>query len=334
MKSYMVRLFAFMMFFVVVCGECVARTPRSMAERAVYTYAPPRIEIYSPDVEDTVRVMVVADTHLWISDQREEPFREYSRRMAAAYHTTTHYATGVETSPEKSLRAVADLAVRRGVDAVALLGDIVNYPSERAVELVCEVMDGAGVPWYYTCGNHDWHYEGMVGGRLELREEWRAKRLSPLFRGNNPNCYAVEIKGVRLLFVDSSTYDILPEQYEFMRREVRSGKPLVLMMHIPLYAPGRPVGYGIGHPDWNAAHDNGYKVERRERWPEGGHTELDYRFYDLVTTAPNLLCSFAGHVHTYGVDVIGGKPHYTVQMNARGGYYEVIIYPKKSCIKM
>ena len=297
------------------------------APKVIYSYDGPNVRIYSSEVTDTLRMFFIADTHLWLSDEREEPFRQYSKRMASAYHRTKHFQTGKETNPEAAFKATVELAKQRGADVIALAGDILSYPSERGVEFVNEVLGASGIPYYYTCGNHDWHYEGMEGHRLKLRDEWRGKRLMPLFRDNNPAIYGVEIKGVRLLFVDSSTYDILPEQLEFMQREVKDGKPFIMMQHIPMYAPSRPFGYGIGHPDWGAGTDNGYELERREKWPEEGHQPIDYEFYDLVTTAPNLLATFAGHVHTFGTDIINGRPHFTVGANFQAAYYEVLVMP-------
>ena len=153
--------------------------------------------------------------------------------------------------------------------------------------------------------------------------------MLPLFSGKNPNGYVVEINGIQLLILDTSTYDVLPEQLALTKEVIASGKPFVLMMHIPLYAPGRRVSYGIGNPNWGADNDGGYKIERREQWPKEGHTKTDYDFYNAITSAPNLLASFAGHVHANGVDIIGGKPHFTVEANARGAYYEVVIIPLK-----
>lgn len=299
------------------------------ASEVIFSYNAPSINIYSAAVEDTTRLFVISDTHLWISDEREEPYRENSKRMASAYNKTTHFQTGKPTNPEEALRATVALAKAHKADAITLLGDMVSYPSERGVELVQEVMNAAGIPWYYTCGNHDWHYEGMEGDRLTLRNTWRKERLQPLFGGNNPNGYVVEINGIQLLILDTSTYDVLPEQLALTKEVIASGKPFVLMMHIPLYAPGRRVAYGIGHPDWGEKSDSGYKIERREQWPAKGHSQTDYDFYKAVTSAPNLLASISGHVHTNGVDIIEGKPHFTVEANARGAYYEVVIMPLK-----
>ena len=294
----------------------------------IYSSTGPNINIYSTEVSDTVRLMVFADTHLWMSDEREEPYREYSARMAGAYHTVKHFQTGAPTTPEESFVATIRLAQQRGVDAIAMLGDIVSYPSERGVEWVGEVLDTVAIPCYYTSGNHDWHYEGMEGSSESLREKWRAERLMSLFGDHDPDAYAVEVGDVRLLLVDDSNYKITPEQRDAVAAEVKSGKPFILLHHIPLYAPSRSVSFGIGHPDWSAATDKNYKIERREQWPAEGHTEVDYEFYDLATSAPNLLASIAGHVHSYGVDIIHGRPHYTVGANAQGAYYIVNIMPK------
>lgn len=293
----------------------------------IFSSTGPNINIYSSAVSDTVRLMVFADTHLWMSDEREEPYREYSARMAGAYHSVKHFQTGAPTTPEESFLATIRLAQQRGVDAIAMLGDIVSYPSERGVEWIGEVLDTVAIPCYYTSGNHDWHYEGMEGSSESLREKWRGERLMSLFGDNDPDAYTVEVKGVRLLLVDDSNYKITPEQRDAVAAEVKSDKPFILMHHIPFYAPSRSVSFGIGHPEWGAATDGGYKIERREQWPAEGHTEVDYEFYDLATSAPNLLASIAGHVHSYGVDIIHGRPHYTVGANAQGAYYIVNIMP-------
>lgn len=313
--------------YVVLPQVLSARKYTKAEHKVIYSSTGPNINIYSSAVSDTVRLMVFADTHLWMSDEREEPYREYSARMAGAYHSVKHFQTGAQTTPEESFLATIRLAQQRGVDAIAMLGDIVSYPSERGVEWIGEVLDTVAIPCYYTSGNHDWHYEGMEGSSESLREKWRGERLMSLFGDNDPDAYAVEVKGVRLLLVDDSNYKITPEQRDAVAAEVKSGKPFILMHHIPLYAPSRSVSFGIGHPDWSAATDKNYKIERREQWPAEGHTEVDYEFYDLATTAPNLLASIAGHVHSYGVDIIHGRPHYTVGANAQGAYYIVNIMP-------
>lgn len=288
-----------------------------------------KVRIYSKDVKDTVRMMVIADTHLWMSDSREEPFRQYSKRMAGAYNVTKHFQTGKETTPRTAFVETLALAQKRRMDGIALLGDIFSYPSEAAIDWALDTLKRTNIPFCYTCGNHDWHYEGLPGSSQDLRREWVRKRLMPMFQGHNPLCYAKEIKGVRFLFVDNGIYEILPEQLDFIKREIKTRKPLVLMMHIPLYAQGRNSGFGCGHPDWNAKTDPSYQIERRPRWPEEGHSEVTMEFYDRVVNARNVIGIFAGHIHPQLLDVINGIPQFVSPGNFNGGFLDLQILPKE-----
>lgn len=307
--------------------SCTSKEASTSDNRMMFSYNAPVAKIYSSSVTDTIRLMVVADTHLWQSDEREEPFRMHSKRMSEAYHVTRHFQTLQPTNPQESFLHVLGLAREKKMDAIALLGDIVSYPSEYAVEWAKEKLDSIGIPYYYIPGNHDWHYEGMEGSSIDLRNEWAQRRLMPLIGNRNPLMYRVDVKGVKLLFIDDSVYEILPEQLDFFLAEEKEGKPMLLMMHIPVYAPGREVGYGVGHPEWGASSDGSYQLERRRQWSVEGHKPETFAFYDAVTSSTNLLATFTGHVHRNGVDVIGGKPFFTVKENASGGYCEVWIIP-------
>ncbi len=136
------------------------------------------------------------------------------------------------------------------------------------------------------------------------------------------------MKGVRVLVIDNSTYEILAEQLAFFQEQAQTGLPLLLMMHIPIYMPGRGIGYGCGHPDWNGMNDRGYELERRERWPEGGHTDVTMQFREEVLNTPNLLAVFSGHVHRQSLDVSNTNlPLFVVRANASGNYYNLTVVP-------
>lgn len=279
-----------------------------------------RVRFFVRGLKPSFKVMVIADTHLFRDDERGESYRQYSARMARAYNQTRHFKTGEPTNPEASLAEALRLAREARVDLVALVGDIVSFPSPAAVDWVGERMAEAALPYLYVAGNHDWHYEGMAGSLEELRRTWTEKRLRPLYQGQNPLMAVREINGVRLVALDNSHYEILPEQLEFYRAQVRTGQPLVLLVHIPLYAPGRPVGFGCGHPQWGAAADRNFELERRPRWPNAGHTEVTMAFHREVFTTPNLLGVCAGHIHRPSLDVQNGIPQLVTDANATGAY--------------
>ena len=280
-----------------------------------------------PGIARASRLMLVADTHLFRDDARGEPFRQYSARMAAAYNRTRHFQTGEATDPETELVAALGRARENRVDRVALVGDLLSFPSEAAVEWVQARLADAGVPHLYVAGNHDWHYEGMPGSLEELRSTWIYRRLLPLYDGRDPLAAACDVGEVRVLAIDNSHYEILPVQLEMLRAEVRSGRPLFLLVHIPLYVPGRPVGFGCGHPEWGSASDRNHELERRPRWPASGHTEVTLAFHREVFAAPNLLGIGAGHIHRPSIDLWQGVPQFVTEANAVGGFLDIEFLP-------
>ncbi len=251
-----------------------------------------RMRFYTDTVTKPINVLVAADTHLFTDDKRGDPYRQFSGRMAAAYNETKHFQTGEPTNPEESFVRILQRAQERNVDLLALVGDIFSFPSEAAIDWVGGKLEDAKVPYLYVAGNHDWHYEGMKGSLEELRATWIDKRLKPLYQGSAPLMSAYDVGEVRFLAIDNSHYQILSEQLEFFRSQVKSGKPLVLTVHIPLFAPGRPIGYGCGHPAWGAKTDRNFELERRPKRPESGHTRITLDFHREVFALGQRLLRF------------------------------------------
>jgi DNA repair exonuclease SbcCD nuclease subunit len=192
---------------------------------------------------------------------------------------------------------------------------------------VLSKLDETGIPYVYVAGNHDWHYEGMSGNLDLLRNTWINKRLLPLYQGNNPLMAAYDINGIRFLAIDNSTYEINKDQLEFFSSRADSGLPLVLLVHIPMYAPGKKISYGCGNPNWNASTDRNYNLERRPRWPEEGHSQITFDFYKKVFNTSNLLGIFTGHIHKTSIEITKGKPQIVSDDNASGGYLEIDFLP-------
>ncbi len=292
-----------------------------------FAYDKNRVRFFTKEVTKPHKILVVADTHLFLDDERGKPYREFSGRMAAAYNQTKHFETGEVTNPEACFVRVLERAQAQNVDLVALVGDIFSFPSEAAIDWVGEKLETSKLRYTYVAGNHDWHYEGMPGSLEDLRATWIDKRLKPLYQGNHPLMSAYDVGEVRLLTIDNSHYQILPEQLEFFRLQVQTGKPLVLTVHIPLFAAGRQIGFGCGNPNWGAKTDRNYQLERRPRWPATGHTQVTMGFHSEVFSAPNLLGVFAGHTHRQSCDLINGIPQFVTDDNASGGFMEVEFLP-------
>ncbi|MDD2597899.1 MAG: metallophosphoesterase [Kiritimatiellae bacterium] len=295
----------------------------SNAERGSFALDTNRVRFFSPSVQSKLTLLVAGDTHLFLDDARGAPFTQYSGRMAKAYNQTRHFKTGAVTNPQACFEQTLAEAKKRSADLLVLVGDIFSFPSEAAIEWAHRKLQESGVLFLYVAGNHDWHYEGMAGTGAALRAEWTAKRLLPLYQGRNPLMASVEVKGIRFVVIDNSTNEILPEQLDFWRAQVAGGTPMVLLMHIPLYAPGRGINFGCGHPQWGAQSDKNWEIERRLKWPESGHTVTTLAFCHEVFAAPNLLGVFAGHTHKQSLDCVNGVPQFVTEANATGGYLDV-----------
>ena len=286
-----------------------------------------KVFFYAEVINESIKVVHIADTHLFKDDERGIPYQEYSNRMAKAYNQTTHFQTRIKTNPEEAFEQALAFAKEVNADVITLIGDIFSFPSEAAIEWVQSMLKATGIPYIYTAGNHDWHYEGMEGTLESLRDTWIEKRLLPLYQGNDPLMAAYDIKGIKFLAIDNSTYQINEEQLAFFKEQVAGGMPLVLLVHIPMYAPGKKISFGCGNPNWGAATDHGFELERRPKWPESGHTKTTLNFHKEVFNAPNLLGIFAGHIHRNSIEIIKGKPQIVTDDNASGGYLDISFLP-------
>lgn len=156
-----------------------------------------------------------------------------------------------------------------------------QFPSPESVSFVKTVLDDSKIPYLYSSGNHDWHYEGLPGSSEALRAEWRAKSLTPLYNGRNPSHWSEDTpSGLRFIAIDNSTYQVDAEQLAFFKEHAAGDKPVVLLVHIPLCVDalqetllarfdGDHAGRGVGlcgDPRWGTATDNGWETEQRPQW--------------------------------------------------------------------
>lgn len=285
------------------------------------------VQFFSDRINKPMKITFLTDTHLHREDERELPYQQFSKRMAGAYNKTHHFQTGEVTNPEEAFENTLKHAKQSGSELIVLGGDIFSFPSEASIEWAFNKLEQIGLPYIYVAGNHDWHYEGMKGSMEDLRDEWIEKRLLPLYQNKNPLMAAYDLKGVRFLAIDNSTYQISKEQLSFFKNQIEQREPTVLIMHIPLYAPGKSMGFGCGHPEWGAENDRNFEIEQRPRWPENGHSETTFRFHREVFSASNLLGIFAGHTHRNSMELTKGKPQFVADDNASGAYLDIHFNP-------
>lgn len=269
-------------------------------------------------LQTEMAIMQISDSHISVDSEADVLYEKYSIRMRNAYRQTKHYKTGEATTPAKLFDELLGIAVKEKVKLVVLSGDIINYPSETAVQFILNKMENTGIPYCYTAGNHDWHYEGTEGSDEFLRNYWVEKRLKPLYKGSNPFFSARMEGGINVVMIDNSTYQVNKEQLDFYIKQKNKKTPMLLFVHIPLYMPSMPVACS-GHPDWGASADKGYVVERREQWP-AMNQPATVRFLEEVMGSQNLLGVFAGHWHNAHAISYGNIQQHIAQPGLNGQY--------------
>ena len=58
-----------------------------------------KVSFYAEKIKKNLKVIHIADTHLFMDDDRGVPYHEFSNRMAKAYNQTTHFKTREKTTP-------------------------------------------------------------------------------------------------------------------------------------------------------------------------------------------------------------------------------------------
>lgn len=260
----------------------------------------------------TTTIFQNTDAHISCDTELDREYELYSTRMNNAFkdrNTTTSFTHQMQ------------LAQQKKVDLIALTGDQVNYPSPSSISFVLETVQQTGIPFIYTAGNHDWHYEGMEDSSHDLRQTWREKRLTPLYNGNNPSNTSLDLNGLCIIAIDNATYQINEDQLAFYREQTARHLPTILLIHIPLYLHDSHTGSPLcGNPNWGYDTDRNYEIERRQRWPKSGNLPSTTAFLENVKTTANLVAILCGHTHKNREVAFNNAVQYETQAGFLGGY--------------
>ena len=86
-----------------------------------------KVSFYANIINESIKVVHIADTHLFMDDKRGVPFQEFSNRMAKAYNQTTHFQTREKTNPKESFEQSLAFAKEVNADVINLVGDIFSF---------------------------------------------------------------------------------------------------------------------------------------------------------------------------------------------------------------
>ncbi len=183
-----------------------------------------------------VTILQITDLHAAAMNEEELSIMSEGRRD---YNTVriAHFTQGRPYHPEEILPVLMQYAAEVGADVTLLTGDILDFPSEQNLSILADALDTSPVPALYITGNHDWSFADDY--HTPNARATYLPRVEALSRSTD-GLAVYETETFVLAALDDSTERVRPETvdaYIALSERTRAvKKPLILSMHIPLYA--------------------------------------------------------------------------------------------------
>ena len=258
------------------------------------------------------RALHLSDSHICLADERED-----ERKLALAQRRGDSFDAGVPGRAAAYLRQQLAYADAHGLP-ILYTGDFCDFVSAANLEAMRDQLFSRDC--FMAAGNHE--YSQYVGEALE-DEAYKLQsydRVQACCK-NDLRFASREMNGVSFVAVDDVYYNFTANQLMRLEQEAARGKPVVLLMHTPIYTPElhdfmlhtlrEPCGYLVGTPGEALA---AYPPERRIQQTCDGPTRA---FLDYVQHQPLIRAVLAGHVH---YDFETRLPGGAMQLITGGGF--------------
>lgn len=246
--------------------------------------------------------LYVTDTHMVVPDEADSDKVE-----AYADLRFDEFQNEEDVSSAQQFGMWIDYVNEQQADALLLGGDIIDFPSFANVEYLEEQLEKLKVPYLYALGNHDWTFPWEY--MTEYGENTYLPMLEPYMQSDSA-IHELEFEDLILVAVDNSANQIEPEAMEEYREILKKGKPVIVMLHVPLLTQSVLTkaketwsgGVVLGGGNYGGIYPN----------------EISTQFIEYTTAKDSPVAAvLAGHVHFYDKDMLNEK---IVQIVGDAGY--------------
>ena len=281
-----------------------------------------RAEIAIEGLARPVTLMHITDSHMVEWDARDVQIEEDGRQKRESFMQRTPNNRPMSQLFIEQL----DRGVAADVDAFLLSGDMIHFPAYAGIELIRDALAKTGKPYIYVTGNHDWLFPFET-----YNESTRAAYYSRFhgLMGCDPSAQALDVGGVRIIGLDNSIHQLSETQVDFLEKQLASGLPCVVCMHMPLYLPDLDL---LVREKWKSPIMMGVPAseEVRTKWPELVPAAPTRKGVEVLLSenAANLAAICCGHVHFPHAGLV--RPNcfqYVTQPCFEGGYRMIRLVP-------
>ena len=194
-------------------------------------------------------------------------------------------------------------------DLLLLTGDIIDFPSEANVKALKEGIQNSGIPTLYVVGNHDWSFADDY--HTENAANLHYPKFADLCSGN-PHISWIEYEDLIVCAVDDSYDRVSKETVDQFMALCDLGKPIILIMHVPLYVASMEV-------DCLASWRNLLMVGGKAFHGDDPQVK---RFYEAIALKPDspVKLVVTGHLHFHHEDFFpNGVPQIVTDKGYTGG---------------
>lgn len=249
-------------------------------------------------IEKPFSALHLSDSHLTFADTRDD---ERKWKLAAGRQR-------IFLRAEHYLNEAITFANRHEMP-ILHTGDLIDFVSEANLDMVAAHFQQAD--WFVAAGNHE--YSQYVGEALE-DAAYRAASYDKVQAAypNDLTCASRVINGLNLVSLDNGYYQVTEQQHQFVMEQVEKGLPIVLMVHVPFYAPQQCelglkqtkglCAYLAGVPlEITSKYDPNFKgtEQWRNRGVQQRATKATLDFVAWLKEQPLLKGILAGHCHYY-----------------------------------
>ena len=179
-------------------------------------------KIHIPQLEQDYEIWFLADSHIIVEDGSEdEQTAAYATERKPVFANETGYLSDVIFSQ------FIDKANEEKPDLVLFGGDIIDFPSEANVAYLKSELQRLTVPYRMTYGNHDWTFP------WEYMTETGSAKYRPMIEGAMGDA-VFQLDDLIVVTADNSSNQVTPESLEMVKEAAAMGKPVVLLLHVPL----------------------------------------------------------------------------------------------------
>ena len=208
------------------------------------------------------------------------------------------------------LRVLDDVSLKaRELGAfIVHTGDLIDFVSQKNLDYAKDFTSKNDV--FACAGNHEYHVYIWDDGEDTARRESVEDKVQESFTNNIRFSVRIE-HGVKFIAIDNSFHKIEQWQLDRFKEEIADGMPVILALHVPVYAPDifefqmKKLDYP--HPAWlmGVPEELMREYNYEDSWiEEQKANEATNEFYDLIVNSPNIKAIVVGHDHAHFVSQV------------------------------